>query len=246
MSMCGVCGAPATVGSMCGACVARTELLIRDTPGVLVNLDVTTTKQAKQAPPGPGGGGDYLVYNPTASETADELWAALRGFMVPTGRIVYRPTAGEALAAFRATVRHPGTPDRAMRLRDAVQAAYRVVDRAPDRKVIGSCDCGQVLATAKTEGTMTCRSCQRVWDITESLRSRVEDVRERTATPEEAAGLIASSFGVKCTKKMVTHWIDREALTPISEEVRRVRIGDVMDVWEAKHGRLPGRQEAAH
>lgn len=232
MSLCGICGAPATVGSMCTTCVARAELRIRDTPALLRDLDVTITKQAKQAAPGPGGGSDRMVLNLAASEAGTELRAAWRVF---AGK--HHPTMAEVLAGFRATVRHPETPERVTRLELAFKTADRARDSAPERRVIGTCSCGRPLATARTEGTVECRHCGARWDVAGTLEDRTERVRHREVSPKEAEAYIRLAYKAKLPAETVRSWIKRGDLERVWPDSERVRLGDVIQIWSGKASR---------
>lgn len=249
--LCDLCQAPATVGAFCTPCLNRVMSDARHSVGVLDELETTVAKLDNQAPAQRGGGGEPgLVFNMHASDVATELLAALRGAAWaanPEARRVYE-THPAALAytvavGAESVARSPKAGDVATRLKEALSAGYKAIDVTPDRRVIGSCTCGQTLATPRRSGTLVCRNpdCGLEWDIADSMISRVLDVRERTATPEEAAGLISASFGVKLSPEGVKNWIKRGFLSPVAEGTYRVRIGDVMDTWESKHGQLPGR-----
>lgn len=242
--------APATVGAFCTACLGQLTVNARHAPRVLKELETTIAKLDNQSPAQRGGGGERgLVFNLHASDVATELLAALRAVARaadPLALWVYDTPAAWAYVvtiAPESVARHPNAGDMATRLKDALQAGNRAIDCTPDRRVIGNCECGHVLATARKEGTLTCRNpdCGKEWDIAHSVISRAMDTREHIATPEQAAGLISTSFGVKLTKEGVKNWIKRGTLSPVEEGTYRVRIGDVMDLYESKHGPLPGR-----
>lgn len=230
MSLCGICQAPATVGSMCAGCVARAELRIMDTPELLRDLDVTITKQAKQAAPGPGGGSDRMVLNLAASEAGTELRAAWRVF---AGK--HNPTVREVLDGLHATVRHPDTPARVTRLEDAFRAADRARDSAPERRVIGTCPCGRPLATTRTAGTIECRHCGSRWDIAGTLEDRTERVKHREVSPAEAETYMRAAYRAKLPAETVRSWIKRGDLRRVWSDSERVRLGDVIDVWAGKN-----------
>lgn len=249
--LCDLCQAPATVGAFCTACLGQLTSNARHASRVLKELETTIAKLDHQAPTQRGGGGERgLVFNLHASDVATELLAALRAVARaadPLARRVY-DTHPAALAYVvtitpESVARHPNAGDMATRLKDALEAGNRAIDCTPDRRVIGNCECGHILATARKEGTLTCRNpdCGKEWDIAHSVISRAMDTREHIATPEQAAGLISTSFGVKLTKDGVKNWIKRGHLKPAEEGTYRVRIGDVMDLYESKHGPLPGR-----
>lgn len=230
MSLCGICQAPATVGSMCAGCVARAELRIMDTPALLRDLDVTITKQAKQAAPGPGGGSDRMVLNLAASEAGTELRAAWRVFAEK-----HDPTVREVLDGFHATVRHPDTPARVTRLEDAFKAADRCRDSAPERRVIGTCSCGRPLATTRTAGTIECRHCGSRWDIAGTLEDRTERVKHREVSPAEAETYMHAAYRAKLPAETVRSWIKRGDLQRVWSDSERVRLGDVIEVWAGKN-----------
>ncbi|MDO4919930.1 hypothetical protein [Kocuria sp.] len=239
MSLCGICQAPATVGSMCAGCLARAELRIMDTPELLRDLDVTITKQARQAAPGPGGGSDRMVLNLPASETGAELRAAYRAF---AGK--HDPTVRETLDGLHATARHPDTPARVTRLEDAFKAADRARDSAPERRVIGTCPCGRPLATTRTTGTIECRRCGQRWDIAGTLEDRTQRVQHWEVSPAEAETYVWAAYRERLPAETVRTWIKRGTLTRVWPDAERVLLGDVIRVWEEKTDRVTHRDAA--
>lgn len=228
MSLCGMCGAPATVGSMCATCVARAELRIRDTPGLLRDLDVTITKQAKQAAPGPGGGSDRMVLNLAASESGTELRAAWRVFASK-----HDPTVREVLDGFRATVRSPVTPERVTRLDLAFKAADRARDVQPERFSYGKCTCGRVVTAPRGATYTTCPSCGERWDVTEWRRVKEQEAMRRVP---EFVGTVNETLtvlrlvGHEVKRGTVDRWVHEGKLRPIREGTRKFRVREIAEL----------------
>lgn len=251
-SVCLIDHTPATNGNLCTSCYGRLRSEIASVRGLLSELEVTITKQAKQAPPAQGGGGGAaLVLNMEASLRAQALDRALRA-------IAWEISGGHPEIAtapvwlldrlcvenMNAVSRLPDIGAMATELHRTALDAFKAIDRVPDKRILGKCDCGAALITHKTTGEIICPKCSVMWDVEERLASRLEAVRNHAATPEEAAGLIKSTFGVKLTPAAIRKWVTRKIITPVRPGTTRVRIGDVMDVWESKHGQLPGRKAA--
>lgn len=228
MSLCGMCGAPATVGSMCATCVARAELRIRDTPALLRDLDVTITKQAKQAAPGPGGGSDRMVLNLAASEAGTELRSAWRVF---AGK--HDPTVREVLDGFRASVRHPDTPERVTRLDLAFKAADRSRDLQQERFSYGKCTCGRLVTAPRGATYSTCPECGVRWDVGEWRREKerqaLERVPEFVGTMNETLTVLRL-VGHEVKRGTADRWVHEGKLKPIREGTRKFRVREIAEL----------------
>lgn len=228
MSLCGMCGAPATVGSMCATCVARAELRIRDTPGLLCDLDVTITKQAKQAAPGPGGGSDRMVLNLAASEAGTELRAAWRVF---AGK--HDPTVREVIDGFRASVRHPDTPERVTRLDLAFKTADRVRDTPVEKFTYGHCTCGRKVTAPRDRDHTTCPECGARLDLADwraaKAREAMARVPEFEGTVKEAL-IVLSLVGYTVKRGNVDRWVHEGKLKPVEPGKRIYRVKEIADL----------------
>lgn len=237
--------APVETGGLCRYCAATVYMALTQVPDLLRELEVTTTRQARQAAParGASGGPRPLVFNAASAGLADELTALLCRAVATPGR-----TQASALTAHAAAAElyahlpryaHPGAewPARLLHLRER---GYAAVDRAPDVRVLGMCDCGAPLRTGRTSGALRCRSCTAEYDITALVEARIRAVEDRWVTPREAVALF-EVLGVKLPESTVRTWGKRRELHPITREPTRYVLGDVLRTWETHNGPLPGR-----
>lgn len=170
--------------AVCPGCHARLRGRLRDVPGLLVELDVTLTRQASSREG--GGSGVRLDFDVAASDAALALRTLLHGWArvwdeeTPAGgdrRVRDRLlSSAEGHAAILATV-GPGrdwAPDLAREVADAVRQAWAAIDRPPDVVFVGWCPgtdeagCGRALYAAEATATACCRWCGARWDVESS------------------------------------------------------------------------------
>ena len=199
-----------------------------DTPALLRDLDVTITKQAKQAAPGPGGGSDRMVLNLAASEAGTELRAAYRVF---AGK--HDPTIRETLDGFHATVRHPDTPARATRLDEAFRAADRVRDTPVEKFTYGHCTCGRKVTAPRDRETTVCPECGTHLDLTHwrdvKAREAMMRVPEFEGTVKEALTVL-SIVGYSVKRGTVDRWVHEGKLKPVDPGSRKYRVKEIADL----------------
>lgn len=235
--LCDLCQAPATVGAFCTACLERLKYAVHDTPGLLKDLDVTTTKQAKQAPPSPGGGETSLVFNIQASEIATELTAALRALAWaanPHRRIYDAPPAALAYEVFVApekVARDPQAGELAERFYEARRRADRARDIPEERFTYGKCDCGRTLTAPRSKESTTCPECGSRWDLTEWRETKVSEARARVpdfvGTIKDVL-MVLEIAGHEVKRGNVDRWVYEGKLSPCGEG-RKFRAGDVAE-----------------
>lgn len=241
-ALCVVDGAPATMGNFCSACVATLHAKVLEVPRLLHELDVTITKQARQTP---GAGGSCnerpLVLNLAASSAAEEVRVCLRTIAhlgaVEGERI---PVAARDLAPWAArhlvhAVRRPEIADAHADLLAALDQGWRSVDRAPERRVVGSCDCGGVLATARTAGEVRCPSCGVLWEVEEREQERNEKLLGLTVCTSDLVVLFRTVLGQRITAATVRKWVQRRQLRPVSVEPMMFRATDAVHTWKRLH-----------
>lgn len=243
------CDIPAPTGYLCTRHADQLRQDIRDAPGVLRDLEDTITGQAKQG--GGGSTGERHVFNETASTAAVELRYLLRSVAHdadPQIRHVYAESdarlAARAWVGIRRLVLQPSVQTSAQDLAEALQVARRCMDRAPERRVIGVCECGSPLATHRTSGTITCRVCLREWDVAATLEGRERDALDVQGTPAEIACYFTRVLDAPLTDVLVRRWASRGIIHAVGERGRAqlYRVGEVMVAWEMMKRRpLPGR-----
>lgn len=231
--------APATVGAFCGPCLNALKWAVKDAPGLLKDLDVTTTKQAKQTPPSAGGGGESsLVFNISASEAATELTMALRALAWaanPHKGIYTDPPAALAYAVFVAPERvacDPMAKDLTDRFYEARRRADRVRDLPEERFTYGKCDCGRTITAPHDRESTICPGCGKRWNVKEEREKKYTAARERLSdyvgTMKEVL-MVLEIAGHKVKRGTADYWVHEGKVQPHSEGGKKYRVKDVAD-----------------
>ena len=253
-ALCVIDQVPATVGNLCTGCVTKLHTTVLQVPRLLVELDVTITKQARQSVAGGASNERPLVLNLAASEAAGQVRMWLRAVAhLSAGEREPVPVGARELAAWTArrlsvAARRPEIGEYCEGLLRAVVVGMRCIDRAPERRVVGVCECGMPLADSRSDGLITCRTCGREYEIAEWVAYRDSKVLDLVATPTEICAYFAKAFEVKLTDNEIRRWKRNGHLHPVEETPtrRKYRVGDVVDTWESWYGKgLPGRRVEA-
>lgn len=241
-ALCVMDGVPATMGNLCSACVTTLHAKVLEVPRLLHELDVTITKQARQTSSAGGAGNERpLVLNLAASDVAREIEVALRTLAhLGAAEREPVPVAISALAPWTAShlvhaVRRPEIAGAYAALLAALERGWRSVDRAPERRVIGSCDCGGVLATARTTGEVRCPACGVLWDVGEREEARNEMLLGLTVCTADLVVLFRTVLRRRITAATVRKWVERRQLRPVSVEPMMFRATDAVQTWRRLH-----------
>ena len=238
-ALCVIDEVPATVGNLCTGCVTKLHTTVLQVPRLLVELDVTITKQARQSVAGGASNERPLVVNLAASDAASQVRVWLRAVAhLSPGEREPVPVEVRELAAWTArrlavVARHPGIADYWAGLVLAVRDGWRSVDRAPEKQVVGSCDCGMDLATARTEGEVRCRGCGVLWDIPDLLEIREGKIFDLPATVTDVVKVFRSYFKVELPRSTVESWLARGNLRAVEMSPIKIRVGDVVRLYRA-------------
>lgn len=243
------CSAPAPTGYLCPRHEEQLREDLRLTPGDLADLEDTITGQARQG--GGGSTGERHVFNETASYAADDLRYLLRAAAHdadPRERHVFAESDDEmakrALGGIQRLLLQPGVQTTAQDLRTARAKAEQCIDRAPERRLIGVCECGAPLATHRTAGILTCRTCEREHDVAAVLAERDQRAQNIEGTPTEIAAYLTTVIGAKLSPNTVRLWASRGLIHPTGDRgtAKLYRVGEVMVAWEMMNRvPLPGR-----
>jgi hypothetical protein len=135
-----------------------------------------------------------------------------RGVQVPDVLIRDHPSAVAAqfLIGQLDWIRHQPFADEANeQLRSAGAVIKRIVDAPPEREIVGVCDCGAYLYAYRGAAQVAC-TCSLRWQVKESRKSLMDDLRDRLVTVAEAATLGVLAFPVlqrKRVKNLVESWV---------------------------------------
>jgi hypothetical protein len=92
-------------------------------------------------------------------------------------------------------------------LADACQVLERVVDRPPDRIVVGQCPCGAYLYAVRGAAQVTCGACGTPYAVDETRAMLRRSLDEALFTAAEIATL-AGYLGLQARRDMVRHRIN--------------------------------------
>lgn len=250
-ALCVIDQVPATVGNLCTACMTTLHTTVLQVPRLLVELDVTITKQARQTRPGGSGSGGErpLVLNLAASDAAGQVKMWLRAvahLTVASGEPV--PVGMRDLAAWTArrlsvAARHPEIADYWVGLMHAVAEGERAIDLPRERRVVGTCDCGELLVTSRTEGEVQCRQCEVLWDIADCEDMRREKLMGKSVATADLVRIFRRVLGVSLKTTTVRKWVERGQIRPVSADPVMFLVADAVATWEQLHGPLPGRKK---
>lgn len=246
MTPCQNCAA-ATPHHLCRDCETNLATLVATIPHLIGDLNVTLAREAKQTPPSNGGG-------PRAEAPLPIHLGALQAKQALEAAAVavrLTPRERDTQEVIHAIALHPDAGHIYRQIANAVTAATRVIDRQPERKRVGTCTapaftpaggltiCNQALYAVDGAETVLCESCGAEWDAHETFRAQSQSVLDRVSTPMEIIVYFRKAFGITLTDSAIRKWRERDALIPVDDNPTRrtYRIGDVIDVWEAKRGR---------
>lgn len=252
--LCDLCTAPVPdLAHVCTRCARGLALDLAAVPGLVAELDVALSKQARM---GSGVGGRSaevpLPFDATASAVGGDLaavlasWAALvverRGVPAP-------PPSSAACARWLAghvewLRHHEAGGDAVTEIRGAVRAVRRVIDRPEGRVYAGPCStCSAPLYARPGVAEVACRACatdddELVYDVAERRTWMLSEVEHLTGSSVYVAA-VCTGLGVKLSASTVRTWVLRKKLQPCGygaplkeggEPRPLYRVGDVVAV----------------
>lgn len=266
---CGVCTAP--TGDDGRLCRLHTDELARDlasVPGLVVDLQVTTTRQDRISADkhGSASATKPLPWNEHASGRAFELNATLNAWALDVSRIAeddrdqlieqhHSDTVGVArwlrrnLATLR---RHPEAGTASDEITDAIREARRAVDKPLDLAAYGPCGntggddqphppCPEYLYAAPNRTTVSCRACGAHHDTAARKTWMLDYVRDMLGTTTEVASYLGLA-GVKTTPDAIRAYASRGRITAVGIDSNRrplYRYADVITAISERYTRKP-------
>lgn len=214
---------------------------------LLDELDVTITRQDVAAAPGGGTGGAPWPFDLAASDARTNLLDALHRFTLGTG---HGKTPGELVEQIaRAAYRQPPErlDDRLDELKRTVRRGWQAIDRRPDRRRIGRCDCGADVLARDDQALVRCRYCGAEHDANEQRARLIASARGIEVTIGGAVDAF-KALGVTVTRGQVEGWVRRGHVKPsgisptlLLDGGTPYVMGDLMAAWErTSKRRLPG------
>jgi hypothetical protein len=118
---------------------------------------------------------------------------------------------------------HEAGSDAVDELVSAVAHCHRLIDRRPERKFLGPCNCGRDLYAATAVKSVVCEHCGQDYD-TEALREMMfSQVTGRLVTAREGATLL-SRFGLETKQGTIDKWRERKRLAERGHNARDHRL----------------------
>lgn len=111
--------------------------------------------------------------------------------------------------------RHPAADELFADLHSTCTALARLVDRPPDRDLVGMCDCGKVLYATAGRTVIQCpeRTCKLVWHVERSREILRRALDDKLFTAAEAARfavrLDSGDRSTEQVRKLITKWHGR-------------------------------------
>lgn len=255
MSECGACGAK-TDGFICKLCGEQLERAIGDMPALLVELEITVTKQDKMGRGGKRGKGDDapLPFNWSAS---DAVWAINNTLTtwarhLASSRGVQEPSAAGLLGWLLTSIDSIRMDEAATQIHDEITYAHRqalrIIDRPDPEVYAGRCDgsdvrvaadgdklhpqvgeCGADLYARLGDKAVSCQACGAVYDLVERKRELLDRVDDEWARPHVIANAL-TSLDEPITPDTLRKWIERRHIKQVGiDDFGKAvyRVGDV-------------------
>ena len=246
------CDMPARSGYMCGACEAELARALASVPAVLGDLDVTLSRQTSRMGHGGHGSAVPLAFDPRASEAGWVLRSALVGWVRQLQEAKpeeWPDNTAQAMAAWLSVrlqrlVRHPAAGEAHGEITDAVRAAQRVTDRAPDRQFAGRCACGAALYAKPGAGKVQCRDCDaEPVDVQDQRDTMLASIADQLMPATQAADVL-TRLAAPLAAATVRQWGARGRLVPHGVDPHGHPLYRVSDVRELLVEKLQREQQA--
>lgn len=266
---CGVCGAATgDLGRLCGVHSADLTVDLRAVPGLVDDLEVTVTRQARITVDSSGGRSAErpLPWNEHASTVASVLNTTINAWALDVSRlgederdrlgaIHYADTAAVAdwlrrnLSGLR---RHAEAGRAHDELTYAVRQARRAVDRPIEREVYGQCtaeledgsSCPEYLYAPPGRPTVTCGGCGSVHDTAKRRAWMFLYVRDRVDTIRGVVACLTLG-GIRTTEDKVRLMASRGRFLSVGQEASGRPLYRVSDVLAAIEDRYRHRKPRA-
>jgi hypothetical protein len=115
---------------------------------------------------------------------------------------------------------------------DAAKACKRTVDRKPERRYAGPCECGRDLYHKPGATEVKCRECERVYQVGELYAWMRQGVLGRLVTAREGSTLLGT-FDLPTSASTIDKWHARKRIVDHGENAQKRRlylIDDLLDL----------------
>lgn len=206
---------------VCGDCGRALEQALSETPWVFDELDTVIAKQNRY---GDGQGGHAigkaqpLPFDVRASDACSGYAALLSSWVKmfneenPRWRLPRRTTPPALSRWLMCRVNdirhHEAGGDCVDELTSAFATCRYVIDRPAERKYAGPCECGKDLYHRPGATDVTCRECERTYNVGELYEWMRKQVMGRLVTAREGATLL-SRFDMETAQGTIDKWHER-------------------------------------
>ena len=205
---------------VCIPCGHALEQALSETPWVLDELDIVIARQARY---GDGQGGHTvgkvqpLPYDVRASDALSTYHGLLTSWvkMFAEENPRWKLPKGDTVSLSRwlmwrinDTRHHEAGGDCVDELTSAFATCRYVIDRPAERKYAGPCECGKDLYHRPGATDVTCRECERTYEVGALYEWMRKQVRGRLVTAREGATLL-SRFDMETAQGTIDKWHQR-------------------------------------
>ena len=251
VNYCGKCRTPSDL-TLCTNCTVALRIELTDVPSLLIDLDITRSRQDQLTDPtnhGPAGTEVPLPFKTHIADTVWVLhhtlteWATTLGATNPTKPLATAQLATWLLRNLNRVPTHPDAGQLADEVTSAIHQARRAIDRPDDRRCyLGPCSTGECVEEVyglPWNKYATCPACGARHDIAERQTWLRDVAQDHLGTSTEIAGFLRST-GVRCTPSMIRGYTARGRLTPAPETYPPLyRLRDVLAAIQVKYQRHP-------
>ena len=245
---CGVCRQPAQDGFICWPCTRRLKTHLDSLPGLLAELDITISRQARTGTPQEGRSAEKpMPLHIGASDALAALQASIHGWCRCLSEDTEAAPSGEPhewLAANIESLRmREWAPDALVELigqrggehGSRIGRAWATVDLPPEAVFAGRCPCGATELLARPGASFTrCRACGQDTSVTDARDRMLASVADRWL-PATQVAMALTTPGRKVTGAMVRGYKHRGQITARTNRHGQptYRVGDIQALLAA-------------
>lgn len=253
---------PSTV---CTRCLNRLERNLGDITSLAHELEVTITRQNVTSTGGGRVTGERpLAYNAEASDRADNLHRTLAAWVAVARAATHSPEQalggmttprlGHALlCALPGLIKRDDITDLIDEVTYAIRKARQIIDKAPDRWYVGTCDhvehleacdddlcestdheveCGAELYAIAGHDTVVCRTCSTEHNVPERRLAMLLEADDELMTLTQLTTAVGLTGAETITRKSLEGWVRRGRLIRAGNNgaTATYRVGDVLDI----------------
>jgi hypothetical protein len=244
---CPYCDAPQDAGLLCSSCCDQLERDLGDVPAIVVDLDITISRQAKIGQAGKGGPAHertpvHLGAVAVADDLQNTLTSWARDVTEACGWVWVAskaPPSSQSAAALLMCIdtirRHPAVAELVDEVTDAIRQARRVVDRPLDRQYLGQCMaqadgviCYEEIYARLGAHEVACKVCGITHVVVERRAWLLQRAEDLLVTVREASSYMGEVGGIRVTQAAIRGYLHRGRIGYRTGTM--IRLGDLLAV----------------